>query len=166
VPSLPEVVDELAAQTGFSGVVSVHRSGQPEFARAYGYAHRGHQVPNTVGTRFAIASGAKGFTALTVVRLVARGVLRMSTTARSVLGDDLPLIGDGVTVEHLLAHRSGIGDYFDEDAGHDVSDHVLPVPVHTLLTTEQYLAVLAGIRPGSRPVSASPTATAATWCSR
>ena len=35
--------------------------------------------------------------------------------ARSVLGDDLPLIGDDVTVEHLLAHRSGIGDYLDED---------------------------------------------------
>ena len=33
---------------------------------------------------------------------------------RSVLGEDLPLIGADVTVEHLLAHRSGIGDYLDE----------------------------------------------------
>ena len=41
--------------------------------------------------------------------------LQLSTTARSVLGDDLPLIADDVTVEHLLAHRSGIGDYLDED---------------------------------------------------
>jgi hypothetical protein len=28
-----------------------------------------------------------------------------------VLGADLPLIDDKVTVEQLLAHRSGIGDY-------------------------------------------------------
>jgi CubicO group peptidase (beta-lactamase class C family) len=50
-----------------------------------------------------------------VVSLIEEGQLKMSTTARSVLGMDLPLIDDEVTVEHLLAHRSGIGDYFDEE---------------------------------------------------
>ena len=62
-------------------------------------------------------------TALAVVSLIDDGALELTTTARSVLGDDLPLIRDDVTVEHLLAHRSGIGDYLDEDAGHD--DHRL-----------------------------------------
>ena len=61
-----------------------------------------------------------------------------------MLGDDLPLIDDGVTIEHLLAHRSGIGDYLDEDTHADVTDYVMPVPVHELATTEQYLAVLGG----------------------
>jgi len=51
-----------------------------------------------------------------------------------------------VTVEHLLSHRSGIGDYFDEDAGHKLADYVMPVPVHELSTTEEYLAVLGGHR--------------------
>ena len=78
------------------------------------------------------------------MRLVERGTLALGTTARSLLGDDLPLIADDVTVEHLLAHRSGIGDYLDEDAVADVTDYVLPVPVHELATTEQYLAVLDG----------------------
>ena len=49
-----------------------------------------------------------------------------------------------MTVEHLLAHRSGIGDYLDEDGDADVTDYVLPVPVHALATTEQFLAVLDG----------------------
>jgi CubicO group peptidase (beta-lactamase class C family) len=44
----------------------------------------------------------------------------------------------------LLSHRSGIGDYVDEEAGFDVTDHLLPVPVHELATTEQYLRVLGG----------------------
>ena len=48
--------------------------------------------------------------------LIEDGTLELATTARSVLGDDLPLIDDDVTIEHLLAHRSGIGDYLDEDA--------------------------------------------------
>ena len=83
-------------------------------------------------------------TALTVVSLVEKGTLTLATPARAVLGEDLPLIGDDVTVEHLLAHRSGIGDYLDEEAGGDITDYVLPVPVHELASTEQYLAVLDG----------------------
>ena len=111
---------------------------------AYGLADRAHGVPNTVDTLFATASGTKGLTALAVMSLVERGTLELGTTARSLLGEDLPLIADDVTVEHLLAHRSGIGDYLDEDAVDDITDYVMPVPVHELATTEQFLAVLDG----------------------
>lgn len=93
--SLPEAVDAVAGEHSFSGVVSVDRGGEVEFARAYGLAHRAHQIPNTVETGFAIASGAKGLTALVVVSLIEQGVLDLSSTARSVLRDDLPLIDDG-----------------------------------------------------------------------
>ena len=123
-----EIIDPIAAQNGFAGVVSVDRGGEIEFAGAYGLAHRAHQIPNTVGTRFAIASGSKGLTALTVISLINDKALSMATTARSVLGTDLPLIGDDVTIEHLLAHRSGIGDYLDEAAGYEITDYVLTVP--------------------------------------
>jgi CubicO group peptidase (beta-lactamase class C family) len=141
---LSEVVDSLAAETGFAGVVSVDRGGEIEFARAYGLASRATQVPNTTGTRFGIASGVKGMTALTVISLIEHDALRLSTTARSVLRTDLPLIGDDVTIEHLLAHRSGIGDHYDEEADNEITDYTLTVPAQDLATTEQYLAVLDG----------------------
>jgi CubicO group peptidase (beta-lactamase class C family) len=140
----PEIIDPVATRNGFSGVVSVDRAGEIEFVKAYGFAHRAHQIPNTAGTRFAIASGSKGLTALTVVSLINDNALSMSTTARSVLGADLPLISDDVTIEHLLAHRSGIGDYLDEEAGYEITDYVLTVPSQDLGSTEQYLAVLDG----------------------
>jgi CubicO group peptidase (beta-lactamase class C family) len=140
----PEIIDPVADQNGFSGVVSVDRGGETEFVKAYGLAHRAHQIPNTPRTRFAIASGTKGLTALTVVSLISDGALSLSATARSVLGRDLPLIGGDVTIEHLLAHRSGIGDYLDEEAGHEITDYVLTVPPQDLAATEQYLAVLDG----------------------
>lgn len=149
--ALAETVDSIAAESGFSGVVSVDRGSEIEFGRAYGYAHRACKVPNTIDTRFAIASGTKGLTALTVVSLIEHDGLRLSTTARSVLGQDLPLIGNDVTIEQLLAHRSGIGDYLDEDAGHDIADCLLPVPAQELGATEQYLAVLGGHPAESRP---------------
>ena len=63
---------------------------------------------------------------------------------RSVLGTDLPLIDDRVTVEQLIGHRSGIGDYLDEDELDDNNDYVLEVPVHQLVTIEDFLVVLDG----------------------
>lgn len=142
--SLEDVLDAEAERTGFSGVVRLDRSGVTQLSRAYGLADRGHRVPNTAETMFATASGTKGMTALAVMSLVEQGTLRLGTTARSLLGRDLPLIADNVTVEHLLAHRSGIGDYLDEDVLNDVRDYVMPVPVHELATTEQFLPVLDG----------------------
>jgi CubicO group peptidase (beta-lactamase class C family) len=140
-------LDAIAVETGFSGVIRVDRADRIEIAKAYGFAHRGYEIANEVDTRFAIASGTKGMTALTVVSLVEEGLLELSTTARSLLGADLPLVRDDVTVEHLLAHRSGIGDYLDEDSSVDVHDYLMRVPVHELATTEDYLVVLDGHPP-------------------
>ncbi len=141
---LEDALDSMALDTGFSGVVRVDRPDGVEVAKAYGPADRAHAIPNTIDTQFAIASGTKGLTALAVMSLIEDGPLDLTTTARSVLGGDLPLIGDDVTIEHLLSHRSGIGDYLDEDAGQEITDYVMRVPVHEVATTEQYLAVLDG----------------------
>src|SRR6476661_2026897 len=121
---LEQEVDSIAEATGFSGVVRVDRADGIELAKAYGLAHRGLEIPNTHDTQFAIASGAKGLTAVAVASLIEDGSLELSTTARSVLGEDLPLVEDDVTIEHLLSHRSGIGDYLDEDAGHEIDAYL------------------------------------------
>ncbi|HEX3298105.1 MAG TPA: serine hydrolase domain-containing protein [Nocardioides sp.] len=142
--SLQDAIDGVAERTGFSGVVRLDRAGDTEICSAYGVADRAHGIPNTVQTQFATASGTKGLTALAVLSLVERGALELGTTARSLLGRDLPMIADDVTIEHLLAHRSGIGDYLDEDTLDDITDHVLSVPVHTLESTEQFVPVLDG----------------------
>ena len=81
--------------------------------KAYGFADRGHQIPNTVATQFGIASGTKGLTALVILSLVDEGRLSLSTSARSVLDADALFVDEEVTLEHLLSHRSGIGDYLD-----------------------------------------------------
>jgi CubicO group peptidase (beta-lactamase class C family) len=142
--SLENEVDKVAEDKDFSGVVHVDRAGQVELAKAYGMAHVALQVPNAIDTQFAIASAVKGMTAVAVVSLVDDGLLELSTPARAVLGGDLRFIADGVTIEHRLSHRSGIGDYLDESAEPDINDYLMPVSVHELATTEQFLAVLDG----------------------
>lgn len=143
------VIDEsaitaAAAEESFTGVVTVDVGDERRYERIDGFAHRALQVPNTAATRFALASGGKTFTALAVLRLIEQGVLALDTRVRSILGTDLPLIDDAVTVEHLLTHTSGIGDYLDEEADWDATDYILPVPVHLLAETEAFVPVIDG----------------------
>ena len=84
MPTIEEAVDAVADRTGFSGVIRVDRGATTELVRAFGLADRAHGIANTIDTRFALASGAKGFTALTVMSLIEDGTLERSTTARSV----------------------------------------------------------------------------------
>lgn len=141
---LGAVVAEAAAAAKFSGVVRIDQPGRPIYERAFGLADRRWAVPFSPDTITSIASATKGFTGLTVMSLIESGELSLGATARSLLGNDLPLIDDRVTVEHLLAHRSGIGDYLDEEAMGDISDYAMSVPVQQLDSTESYLAVLDG----------------------
>ncbi len=61
--------DELEAQADagdFAGVVAVSRNGKRLAELARGFADRANERPNTLETRFGLASVAKGLTALTV----------------------------------------------------------------------------------------------------
>lgn len=126
---------------GFSGVLSVRCGGDVLGEWAAGLADRTAESPNTPATRFGLASGSKTFTALTVLSLVGDGSLSLRTTARSILRDDLPLIADDVTLDHLLTHTSGIGDYLDED-----EDALPPLAVAPQLldSTPAFLPLLEG----------------------
>lgn len=137
-------LDAAAEESNFTGVVTVHQAGELAFEKAWGLADRAHGVPNTGATRFALASGAKAFTALTAMRLVENGILALDAPVRRWLGEDLALVDDAVTLEHLLTHTSGIGDYLDESAGGEITDYVMPVPVHTMDSTEAYVPALDG----------------------
>ena len=136
-------LDRLAAEHSFSGVIGIVRNGELA-TRAYGLADRAHGVANTAGHRFGVASGTKTLTALGVLTAAADGSVVLDVPVRELLGDDLPLVDDRVTMRHLLHHRSGIGDYFDENADPDLFDYAMSVPVHSLDGSSGYLSALDG----------------------
>jgi len=142
--SQSSTLDAIADETDFSGVIHLARPGTPLYQRARGLADRSHFIANTIDTRFGIASATKGFTALAVMSLVAEGSLRLDTPVRRLLRDTLPLIDPAVTVGHLLAHTSGIGDYLDESLLGDIGDYVMPVPVHRLARAADFIPILSG----------------------
>lgn len=136
---LSEVIDE----SEFSGVVTVAGPGWTNREIAAGFANRAEQRPNEVDTAFATASMTKAFTAVTVMSLVESGALALDTTLRDLVGDDLPSVHPDVTVERLLSHRSGVGDYLDEEQLGDIDEFVFDVSAHTLETPDDYLPLIS-----------------------
>jgi CubicO group peptidase (beta-lactamase class C family) len=141
----------MADERGLPLVATVDIDGERVVEVARGEADRRCGVPISPTTRFALASGTKGFTAVTVMSLVADGTLALDEPVRRRLGDDLPLIDDRVTVEHLLGHWSGIGDYLDEEAMEGYADYVMQPPLHHLHTAESYLPALDGFAQVAAP---------------
>lgn len=137
--------DQLAAvveETAFSGVARVR--GPETFDVAAGDADRANRRPNRLTTRFATASGTKGFTALATMALIEAGDLALETPVASIVGTDLPNIDHDVTIEHLLEHRSGIGDYLDEDELDDNDAYILGSrSVHEFDSASAFIDLLA-----------------------
>lgn len=144
IPLSREALDTAVEAESFTGVITIDVGDERTLERCEGYAHRALAIRNTPGTRISAASGNKGFTALAVMRLVEAGQLALADRVRPLLGDDLPLIDDAVTVEHLLTHTSGIGDYLDEDGDGDIDDYIFSIPVSSLAETEAFLPALDG----------------------
>lgn len=142
--TLQSDLETLAGDKDFSGVVAVSRNGQRIVELARGYADRANGRRNTLDTRFGIASANKGMTALTVASVIESGELRFDTTLRSLLPDALPLVDPAVTIEQLMGHTSGVGDYLDEEALGDVDDYVMGLPVHRLAAPADFLPLLDG----------------------
>jgi len=152
--TLQDELEALADVGDFSGVVVVSRDGERLVELARGFADRANARPNILTTRFGIASATKGLTALTVASLIESGELSGNMTLRGLLPDALPLVDPAVTIEQLLGHTSGVGDYLDEEELDDVDDYVMGLPVHRLAAPADYLPLLDGhpqrASPGSR----------------
>jgi CubicO group peptidase (beta-lactamase class C family) len=145
---------ELAGDLDFSGVVVVRLGGERVVEMARGWADRAQGRANTLNTRFATASATKGVTALTVASLIETGELALNTSLRALTGDDLPNVDPAVSIEALLGHTSGVGDYLDEEAVGDGDDYAMETPVHLLVEPNAYLPMVAAPRQVTSPGTA------------
>ncbi len=105
-----EYMTALSRLGRFNGYVVVARAGKPLFSKGYGMANFEDEIPNTSQTKFRLASVTKPFTAAAVLLLQERGKLTLKDSICTHL-EDCPPAWKPVTVEHLLAHTSGITDY-------------------------------------------------------
>lgn len=91
----------------------VARHGRVERAEGFGFANLEHQVPVTAQTVFQSGSIGKQFTATAVMMLVEAGKLRLDDSIAKYL-PEAPESWRAVTIEELLSHTAGFGDYGDD----------------------------------------------------
>jgi CubicO group peptidase (beta-lactamase class C family) len=108
--ALEDFLREQAATGAFSGAVLVAKDGQPTLEEAYGLANREANEANNTDTRFNIGSVGKMFTAVAIAQLVEEGKLAFDDTIGEHL-TGLPADIAALTVDQLLTHTSGLGDF-------------------------------------------------------
>lgn len=144
----------VAAGT-FSGSILITQTGSDDFSFAGGLADRAHGTPVTERTRFGTASVTKMFTATAVLRLVEKGTIGLEDKLIDLVSEELrpAQLDPRVTVDHLLSHRSGIADYFDEETlGAAAYEKLWEVrPVSQMRSPRDFIPLMRDLPPEREP---------------
>jgi CubicO group peptidase (beta-lactamase class C family) len=110
---LDQFFDRLAEKNKAMGSVLMAKDGKALYTRTIGYSqiNGAEKRPLTAATRFRIGSVTKMFTATMIFQLIEQGKLKLTDTL-SQFFPEIPNAGK-ITIEHILAHRSGIHDFAD-----------------------------------------------------
>lgn len=125
---------ELCATKEFSGVVLIAVEDKILFEKACGTANRSFLVPNTIATKFNLGSVGKLFTSVAVAQLIQQNKLSLYDPINKYLSDWLPSDNsdnsDKMTIQQLLVHASGLGNFMDDGRWKLGSDSGLYVKVN------------------------------------
>lgn len=93
--------------------LGIVKDGKIIYEQYLGYANLEHMIPVDANTRFNIASTAKQFTALCILKLELEGKLDLEDDFRKYLPGFYPKVEHPITLASMLTHSSGIRDYSD-----------------------------------------------------
>ena len=93
--------------------VGIVQNGTVVYEKYIGYANLENEVKIDETTRFNIASNAKQFTALCVLKSIEEGKLNLDDDIRTFLPDLYKNNNSRITISNLLTHSSGIRDVYD-----------------------------------------------------
>lgn len=106
--TIKDYLAEYEREWPLSGAVLVAQEGNVLFKKAYGYANLEHHVLNTTDTKFRIWSLSKSFTAMAILLLYERNLIKLEDD----IGRYIPEFADrNISILHLLHHTSGLVNY-------------------------------------------------------
>lgn len=142
---------EKIVPENFSGVITVSINDEIIYSKTQGYRDITNQLVINTDTKFGIASGTKLLTALGIGKLIDCGKLNLNTKVWNIFNRPLLYIDKNATIEHLLAHRSGIYDYLDEELIDEDDDIELDIPLYKLITPTDFLPLFEDHTPKFTP---------------
>lgn len=113
-------VDEIKKQINntdlgknYNGSILIADGQNILFKESYGF--NTSKEPNQIDTRYEIASMGKMFTSIAIMQLIENGKLNLQQTIGEVLKDYPNQDAKRVTIQQLLSHTSGLGDFFSPE---------------------------------------------------
>lgn len=107
-PWIADFVYRLHKRSGFNGNVLVAKKGKIIYEKALGWADYLHRDSLKIKSEFELASITKTFTGVAIMQLVEAGKLKLSDNVKQFF-PNFPY--EGITIELLLSHRSGMMNY-------------------------------------------------------
>lgn len=108
-------IESLMKERHIPGLaIAIHQEGTILHEGYYGYANLEHQVAVNAQTVFEIASVTKLFTTQAILHLAQNEQLKLGDPIAKYVAD-LPEAWQAVTIQHCLAHQSGIPNYTSLD---------------------------------------------------
>jgi CubicO group peptidase (beta-lactamase class C family) len=105
---LDSIFTYLHKRKGFNGTVLVTKYDKVLYKGAFGYADFKNKDSLNTETAFQLASVSKQFTAMAIMMLQEKGKLQYDDSVQQYI-PDFPY--KGITIRHLLTHRSGLSNY-------------------------------------------------------
>ena len=103
-----QIVSKMDDNGQFSGAVLIAVKGDIIYKNAVGYANLEDSIPNTLNTKFRIASFTKPFTVMLILQLVEDGKLELDGKLINYLPEFPKEKGENITIHQLLTHTAGI----------------------------------------------------------
>ncbi|MEA1964396.1 MAG: serine hydrolase [Candidatus Aerophobetes bacterium] len=104
-----EYINGYLKMGSFSGSILIAEGGIILLSKGYGMANYENNVPNISQTKFRLGSVTKQFTAMAIIQLEEKGLLKVNDPLSKYL-PDYPN-GEEITTHHLLTHTSGIPNF-------------------------------------------------------
>ncbi|MEM8928161.1 MAG: serine hydrolase [Bacteroidota bacterium] len=110
INEVKRLFDRTAFGKNYHGAILIAEGEHILFQNAYGESLS--NAPNTIDTRYDLASMGKMFAATAIMQLVEQGKLSLEQTIGEILQGYPNEEAKNIKVKHLLSHTSGMGDYF------------------------------------------------------
>ncbi|POY36202.1 hypothetical protein C3K47_10610 [Solitalea longa] len=107
-PKVNSFIESFVSKNNFNGIVLVKQNGKTTYYQSFGFANLSFKIPNTIDTKFRVASITKAFTAVLVLQLSEEGSIDLNKTISAYLPDYKGAGKNKVTIKQLLNMTSGM----------------------------------------------------------
>jgi D-alanyl-D-alanine carboxypeptidase len=111
VIEINQLVEDLSNKDTFSGTVLIAKGNEIIYQKAVGFTNKESNIKSNIDTKFNLASMNKMFTGIAIAQLAEKNKLSYTDKVVKYLPNLPEKIFGNITIEQLLTHTSGTGDF-------------------------------------------------------